>query len=351
MKEKPDILIFAPTPPPYAGPEVSTHILLDAMTENKVNITHVRSNIRDENWKKGNFDLEGIWAFIRIYARLLKEIFSIRPDKIYFLLSSNNVGFLRDAVIILTAKFFGIKTVGHYRGGNFLNFYENQGLLWRYIIRNTLRRVDRLIVEAERLKSVFNGLAHRDKLSVLYNGLDFESETDEKKSFREPGPFTILFMGHIAFSKGFYELAIAFLSLRKTYPVRLIFAGTKRFSRAKRKSVAGFLSGDALKIFTQDARVIENTIRRLVDDGEKDDAHYLGIISGEEKQKAFADADVFVLPSYTEGFSMAVLEAMSYGLPVVVTRVGAFPEIIEDGVNGRFVSPGDSEDLKENWRN
>lgn len=55
--------------------------------------------------------------------------------------------------------------------------------------------------------------------------------------------------------------------------------------------------------------------------------------------KAF---DIFVLPSIKEGLPFALLEAMSAGLPIIATQVGAIPEIITDGVNGRLVTPSDS---------
>lgn len=56
-------------------------------------------------------------------------------------------------------------------------------------------------------------------------------------------------------------------------------------------------------------------------------------------------ADVFVLPSHVEGMSNALLEAMACGLPAVATSVGAAPEMVEDGVDGFLVPPGDPDAL------
>ena len=57
--------------------------------------------------------------------------------------------------------------------------------------------------------------------------------------------------------------------------------------------------------------------------------------------------DTYVLPSLTEGLPLALLEALAVGSPIVCTRVGGNPEIVEHGVNGYLVPPGDSTALTE----
>lgn len=60
----------------------------------------------------------------------------------------------------------------------------------------------------------------------------------------------------------------------------------------------------------------------------------------ENVAKALADADIFALPSYSEAFPNALLEAMAAGLPAVATSVGGVPEVLEDGRTGLSVPPG-----------
>lgn len=57
--------------------------------------------------------------------------------------------------------------------------------------------------------------------------------------------------------------------------------------------------------------------------------------------KEYVHADVFCLPSYQEGFGIVFLEAMAAGLPVVSTSAAAIPEVVEHGVSGVLVQPGD----------
>jgi glycosyltransferase involved in cell wall biosynthesis len=68
-----------------------------------------------------------------------------------------------------------------------------------------------------------------------------------------------------------------------------------------------------------------------------------GLSAGSEAlQRLYREADAFVLPTLADCHSIASLEAMASGLPVVTTRVGANPEIVEEGETGFLVEAGDA---------
>src|SRR5262249_24656144 len=88
--------------------------------------------------------------------------------------------------------------------------------------------------------------------------------------------------------------------------------------------------------------VLEEGIRRLGLDGSVRLAGRRGDV-----RELLRAADVFVFPSLYEAVGIALLEAMASGLPVVASRTGGIPEVVEDGASGRLVPPGDAEALAE----
>jgi glycosyltransferase involved in cell wall biosynthesis len=72
---------------------------------------------------------------------------------------------------------------------------------------------------------------------------------------------------------------------------------------------------------------------------------FLGYIPHNEMPEIYSASKIFVLPSFIESFPFSVLEAMSSGVAVIASNVGGVPEMIEDGVDGLLVPPGNPEIL------
>lgn len=343
------VLFYAPVPPPYAGPEISTQIILENFKSQKVQLIHVKSNIRTENWQKGQFDLAGIITFLNNYLRILNVLIRQKIDVVYYLLSANRVGCLRDLVVVLTAKLFLKRTLAHYRGGNFHNFYLQQSKFHRAYLKLLLFFTNKIIVQSNSLTSIFTSIGEdSNKLEVLPNGLKANSVLKVKNINSEKGTeFTFLFLGHISFAKGFYDLAVAYKMVRAKYNVKLKYGGTKKWGGRLYNSQKAFLSGKALQFYNLHKKEIHDTLEDFVRHSLKYNAEYLGIVIGEDKISTFLHSDILILPSYTEGFPMVVLEAMAFGMPVIVSRVGALPDIIKEGENGFFVEAGNVNSISD----
>lgn len=86
----------------------------------------------------------------------------------------------------------------------------------------------------------------------------------------------------------------------------------------------------------------ENKIKKVVEEsGMNNYFEFTGWITGDEKIKLFKKSQLFVLPSYNEGLPISILEAISYGLPVISTNVGSINEAIKNDINGYMLNPGD----------
>ena len=110
--------------------------------------------------------------------------------------------------------------------------------------------------------------------------------------------------------------------------------------------------GDVVRIFARvaerlDARLVLvgdgpefGRTQALVDElGIADRVRFVGVV--DEVASLLAGADLLLLPSETESFGLVALEAMASGVPVVASRVGGLPEVVEHGVSGFLAPVGD----------
>jgi glycosyltransferase involved in cell wall biosynthesis len=90
---------------------------------------------------------------------------------------------------------------------------------------------------------------------------------------------------------------------------------------------------------------LEASLRRLAASlGVEDRVVFTGYVPNEALPGLLSAADVFIMPSEAELQSIATLEAMASGRPVLAANARALPELVEPGVNGYLFSPGDSAD-------
>jgi glycosyltransferase involved in cell wall biosynthesis len=183
------------------------------------------------------------------------------------------------------------------------------------------RQIPRLITVSESSRRDLReemGIA-LDKLAVVPVGVDHEVFRPRPEVARVPGRVLAMASADVPL-KGLLPLLEAIAKLRTRRDVELVVV-----NKPRQKSE------------------VPATIKRL---GLAGVVRFVHGITEEELVRLYAEAEVAVVPSLYEGFSLPAVQAMACGLPLVATTAGALPEVIgRDGEHGLLVAPGDSEAL------
>jgi len=194
----------------------------------------------------------------------------------------------------------------------------------RGLVRQTLRRARVAIgVSRPMLDTLVKLGAPSGRVTLVPNGVDHAlfqpgDRAAARRALGLPaGGSIVLYVGRLEPAKGLHELARAFEAIEKAASpgdVRLVLVG----DGSMRKSLEA-----------------------------KRSALLVGAVPAPEVAKYLAAADVLALPSHAEGTPNVVLEALAAGRPVVATRVGGIPDIVEEGVTGFLVPPKNTAALKQ----
>lgn len=259
-----------------------------------------------------------VYDTLRLALRL-----SMRRHDVYHINPSlDRRSVLRDGVFLLVLRAF--------RRRNVLVFFHgwDQGLFQaiastsvrRFLFRYAYGHAARTLVLASSFADALERLGY-DPERIRVTTAMFDGALMRRASRRRSdSAVRILFLARFVAEKGIHELLRAFEDIsRDEANTVLVMAGDGPELGAARDWCAREQLSDRVS--------------------------FPGYVDGLRKAQLLADADIFVLPSYGEGCPVALLEAMSAGLPVVVTPVGGIPDIIEDAVNGLVVAAHDPEPL------
>lgn len=332
------VLIVGYLPPPQEGTARITEVIVNSQyLRDNFEIIFLSLKKRNKATLRGKMALMNVFYNLLNFIRYKCEIIFYQPNIIYLPLAQNRLGFLRDSFFILIGKFFGKKICVHFHGGNFDLFYQQQKIFFQRYIRYVLKKIDRLILLAEKFKKQFNQFIDESKMSVLYNCLpemqiDFHERTNSVKD-----KIRVLFIGYLSKAKGALDLVYSIPKVLAVYknPIEFILCGQP----VDIERNITFISEPHLGYSKIKKFIEENNLQAHV--------RIFTNLTSEQKEKFFWESDIFVFPTYSEGCGLVVLEAMAYGLTIITTRVGALEEMLKEGENCFFVKPGDCEELAE----
>ncbi len=261
--------------------------------------------------------------FRDLFLALLTACYLIRQRKSFDVIHVQQPH-LQSVVVAKTGNLLGIPVVATYH----LKVPRPGGWLRRWILlfsENNLHRFcDQVVFVSQDAKRDFG----REEGRVIWNGVDTEKYSPDESSRKEmrsqlglDGQIVFLFGSRWARIKGIDETLNAFKKAKTTTDRDMVLVltggGEKEFEDRVRSDVKSMGLEDSVKAVGRVEKIIG----------------YYHL------------SDVYLLPSYSEGFSIALLEAMASGLPPIASAVGGNPEAIEDGVDGILVKAGDIEGL------
>lgn len=258
---------------------------------------------------------------LHLYARVWRALRRLKPDIVH----TRNLSALE---CLIPAAMAGIS--GRVHGEHGRDMYDLDGANLKYnLLRKAIKPLVHRYVSVS--KDMANWLVHTvgvcpNRVTQIYNGVDmgrFRAGNGSRPSvgpegFAQSGTFVVGTVGRMEAVKDQLTLVRAFIHLVQTEP-------------KTRKSLRLIIVGDG---------PLREKATSLLREAQ---AEQLSWLPGERADipEIMRSMDLFVLPSLAEGISNTILEAMASSLPVVATRVGGNPELVDDGRSGRLVPPSD----------
>lgn len=276
------------------------------------------------------FDLQGaahgaggvlsIRAVARQAALAPRYLRWLRRDHagIHYCVALTPTGLARDVAFIALARAFRKPLVAQIHNVSDLD-RVGRSLLLRTALRLIARWADIVVVIAATAEARLRSIGVESRSIHLAQRFSAPSLRDH----RDGGEVTVLFAGAYGRAKGLDELIHAIAALRRDgrrFRLTAVGSELRRGERARLEALAAGLDvGDVVEFHPP--------------------------VESAALQRYYETADIISLPSWREGVPMVLLEGMAFGLPPVATTVGGIPELIEDGVSGLLVEPGDVDAL------
>jgi glycosyltransferase involved in cell wall biosynthesis/2-polyprenyl-3-methyl-5-hydroxy-6-metoxy-1,4-benzoquinol methylase len=311
------VLVVGPVPPPLHGVTVMTAALLEGGAGPDLELIHFDTSDHRSIENVGTYDVRNVALALRHVARFTQTLRKTRPDLVYLPLSQALAGFTRDAMFLLAARLFSVPVVAHAYGAQHQTFYRRMPAVVQSILRFSMARVHLIVVLAESLRSQFDGWATPPGgIAVVPNGVRDEWPGGPPQRTPHEGG-TVLTHGALIPQKGFLDVLDAVPIVLEAVPAtRFVLAGQPVWDEATTAHARAALRRPGVEAATTFAGAVgEDELRRLLET---------------------ADVVVFA-PRWDEGQSLVVIEAMSAGLPVVVTASGGLAETVRDGVEAIVV--------------
>jgi len=318
----PKILFIMQLPPPVHGAAMINNTIAEStLINSKFDCDYINlTTATDVN----DIGKSGIKKYIKsfgIYFKVFSKALFNRYNLIYITLSPHGIAFYKDALLAITLKFFGFKLVYHLHGKGI-----KQELAKSHIKAKTYRQVfkNTFVIHLSKLLYFdIENIINEENVKYVANGINSDESFDLTN---KPKGNKILYLSNMQESKGSFVLLQSAKILKdKNVDFHIDFVGK----------------------WHNDPKFKEKWMNFYKENNLQDQVTYHGAKYDSEKTKYLIEANIFVLPTNNDCFPISILEAMSFGTPVLSTKEGAIPEIINNNENGLIIKKNNPEDLAQ----
>ena len=311
------ILMISPLPPPFGGISHWTTLVCAYAKKMGDAVEIINTAPKNRGVDGRTFFQRIVNGLVGIYPiyRHLKQVTKIFHPDVAHLCTSASFSLVRDYIVLKFLKRMNTPCAYHLHFGRVPALKLHKNWEWKLLLKN-ISLSDFVITMNEDTQDALRDIVDSARLFNIPNPIDIDSL---------PAPMEyashekyILYLGWIVKTKGIEELLSAWKQIKETLP-------------AWRLKLVGPASEAYLKALTEQDLL--------------NDVDLIGELPHDKAMQYMQKAGIFVLPSYSEGFPNVILEAMALQVPVIATRVGSLPEMLDDDEG--LISPQNISDLAD----
>lgn len=309
----PKLCIITPLPPPYGGMAIQATRLISSLRLDEIEVEILKTNQEFPQGFKWLATIPCVRTLVRLILFLYEAIRKLRlVDIVYIISSSYLFFFVHTAPLIIAARLLGKNVFVSYRGGLAEEFLKK----YQPIPQSILRLATGITVPSDFLKNIF--LKFGLQSTIVPNIAEMTLFSFKK---RYPVRPRLIVTRH----------------LEKIYNVECIIKAFKIIKQRFPEATLGIVGDGSQRDY------LEQMASQLEENGIK----FYGSVSQQKLSKIYNEYDILVNASNADNFPSSIIEGFSSGLPVVTTKAGGIPYVVEDGKTGLLVESNDYKAMAE----